>query len=297
MVQHLNWEDLKYFNAVAQTLSIRQAAEIHKISPATLSRRVVNLEEKLGDSLFVRKANRLSLTPLGREILLQVKQVQSKVDFIETRCGIGDGQYKIRVRSPNIFARIHLIPLIRETSARLSRTTFVLNCDTAHSDTETELDDILISNNETDDPAYSRTELNPLQIRLYRARHNKYNDTIVLWKDSAPDAEFLNSKLREFLPDARGVAVMDSADAYLEAVAQGLGVGMICNQAARHFLECGRLIELRHRVERRLWLYRRNEGQPASVVSQFEKQVLARDAQIVTEPITQTLNYETPVSD
>lgn len=297
MVQRLNWEDLKYFNAVAQTLSIRRAAERNKISPATLSRRVVNLEERLGDSLFVRKANRLSLTPLGQEILFQVQQVQSKVDFIETRCGIGDGLHKIRVRSPSIYTRTHLIPLIQEVSVRLPRTTFIINCNSGYADLEPELDDILISAQDCNDPAYERSALQPVELQLYRAKNVEFNGTIVLWKETGPDSEFLNSKLREILPEARGVVVVDGEDAYLDAIAQGLGVGMICAKAAQRFPHYDRLTKLPYRTERRMWVYRRKDAQPASVVRQITKQILARDAQLLTAPQIQTPNSGTHVSD
>lgn len=297
MVQSLNWEDLKYFNAVAQTLSIRRAAEINKISAATLSRRVVNLEERLGDPLFIRRANRLSLTPLGREILLQVEQVHSKVKTIETRCGMGDGKYKIRIRIPDTYATTHLIPLLCDASNRREQTTFVINSDTRVEELDSEQDDLLVTFRDVEGEAYERSSLAPVHLGLYRAKGSQFSDTLVLWNDNGPEADFLNSKLREILPDARGVAVVDGVEAYMEAVAQGLGVGMICNKAANRLTDCNRLEALPYRIERRLWLYRRKEAQPSSIIRRLERQILALDAQKLSQERTQIYNYETPVSD
>lgn len=94
----LNWDDLKYFDLVATTLSIREAAEQSTMSAATLSRRIANLEEKLGEALFIRRANRLTLTPLGKDILAQVHQVRTQVQSIEERCAVRPGRRKIRIK-------------------------------------------------------------------------------------------------------------------------------------------------------------------------------------------------------
>ncbi|MGJ8530476.1 LysR family transcriptional regulator [Maritalea sp.] len=281
MTRNLNWEDLKYFNAVAQTLSIRQAAEIHKISAATLSRRVVNLEERLGDCLFVRKANRLSLTPLGRDILLQVEQVHSSVRNIETRCGVGDSQHKIRIRTPNSYTRWHILPLIHEATVRDENITFVINCDSENAAGEHEADDLLVSHHPQSDPAFSCRELNPTRLGLFRSRGSKRDNALVLWRESGSEAEFVNAKLREILPNARGVVVMDGAEAYLEAVAEGLGIGMICAEAVSRFPARDQLEALPYQLNRQLWLCRRKDARPVAVMNRLEKQIFERDAQSV----------------
>lgn len=57
---------VKAFEAAARTAGFTAAAAELNVSPAAISRMVQLLEARLGVALFVRKANRLVLTPAGR---------------------------------------------------------------------------------------------------------------------------------------------------------------------------------------------------------------------------------------
>lgn len=57
---------LKYFSAVAETGSVRRAAEILRVSPPSLSKAISHLEEELGISLFIRAGRNIRLTDAGR---------------------------------------------------------------------------------------------------------------------------------------------------------------------------------------------------------------------------------------
>lgn len=57
---------LKYFSVVAETGSMRKAAELLQISPPALSRAISRLEEELGKSLFTHEGRGLAITDQGR---------------------------------------------------------------------------------------------------------------------------------------------------------------------------------------------------------------------------------------
>lgn len=60
--------DLRVFCAVAETLSVTQAANrLYRTQPA-VSRQIAELEKHLGVSLFFRRGRRLELTPAGEEL-------------------------------------------------------------------------------------------------------------------------------------------------------------------------------------------------------------------------------------
>lgn len=271
-MRKLNWDDLKYFNAVAQTLSIREAANLHRVSAATLSRRIVSLEEQLGDALFVRKANRLSLTPFGREILLQVEEVSSRVRGIENRCGVSGRKYKIRFRVPNAFARNYVLPLIRDLASRSQDTVFSIAC--AAGGFDPELDDVVICYKPVCHPDFTCRELQPIQLRLYRSRGAEGINSIVLYDNFSSEAEFLNSRLREAVPDAQGSVLVDNVDTYVDSVAQGLGMGFICPEVALRHGAAADLEPLPPRINRRLWLCLRKDAYPISTVRQIERHIL-----------------------
>lgn len=66
---------LRYFIAVADALSFRKAAETLHISQPPLSQQIMNLEQELGVSLFLREKNRIKLTPEGALFLDRAKAI------------------------------------------------------------------------------------------------------------------------------------------------------------------------------------------------------------------------------
>lgn len=66
---------LKYFSAVAETGSVRRAAEILHVSPPSLSKAIHHLEEELGIKLFIRSGRNIRLTDAGRRFADKTKEV------------------------------------------------------------------------------------------------------------------------------------------------------------------------------------------------------------------------------
>lgn len=67
-----NLRTLQLFVAVAERLSISNAAIAMHISQSALSRQIQRLEEDLGVQLFERMGKRLSLTAEGQDLLPRV---------------------------------------------------------------------------------------------------------------------------------------------------------------------------------------------------------------------------------
>jgi DNA-binding transcriptional LysR family regulator len=64
-----DWNDVRYFLAVARSGSLAGAARLLGVRHTTVSRRLIALEQSLGVSLVVRRAEGIELTPLGRKLL------------------------------------------------------------------------------------------------------------------------------------------------------------------------------------------------------------------------------------
>ena len=75
----LDWNDLRYFLAVARTGSTLAASKQLKVSQATVSRRVTVLEDVIGVQLFVRKPSGYSLTPRGESVLPAAESVEAAI--------------------------------------------------------------------------------------------------------------------------------------------------------------------------------------------------------------------------
>lgn len=78
----LDWNDLRYFLAVARAGSTLSASKQMRVSQATVSRRIGVLEEALGATLFVRAPNGYSLTPRGAAVLPAAESVEAAIESL-----------------------------------------------------------------------------------------------------------------------------------------------------------------------------------------------------------------------
>jgi DNA-binding transcriptional LysR family regulator len=79
----MEWDDLRYFLAVARAGSLVDAARELRTSPPTVGRRVAALEAKLGARLFDRKQTGYALTESGAAIHKKAEEVEEAVLSVE----------------------------------------------------------------------------------------------------------------------------------------------------------------------------------------------------------------------
>ena len=73
----LDWNDVRYFLAVAETGSTLSASRSLRVSQTTVARRVTALESALSLSLFDRRQDGYRLTPAGKALLGQARGLES----------------------------------------------------------------------------------------------------------------------------------------------------------------------------------------------------------------------------
>jgi DNA-binding transcriptional LysR family regulator len=98
----MNWNDLRYFIALANGGSLSAAARRLKTEHTTVSRRVAALEADLGVRLFERNARHYRLTPEGEQIAdlaLRLEEHALDIQRIATgrRTGVGG---TVRISAP-----------------------------------------------------------------------------------------------------------------------------------------------------------------------------------------------------
>lgn len=74
-----DWDDLRFFLAVARAGTLRGGAETLKANHATVSRRLTALEEGIEARLFDRTKTGLQLTQLGEDLLPYARKVEEEV--------------------------------------------------------------------------------------------------------------------------------------------------------------------------------------------------------------------------
>lgn len=79
----MDWNDLRYFLAVARTGSLTQASLDLGVSQSTVSRRILELERTLGMTFFQRHQTGYFLTDDGREVLRHSERVEDSIMALE----------------------------------------------------------------------------------------------------------------------------------------------------------------------------------------------------------------------
>lgn len=81
----MNWDDVRYFLAVARDGSVRAAAESLRVNHSTVLRRISQLEQGLGAQLFEKLPSGYQLTDVGEEICELAEQMDATSTLLETR--------------------------------------------------------------------------------------------------------------------------------------------------------------------------------------------------------------------
>ncbi len=75
----MEFYQLTYFLAAAQTQNFRKAAELCLVAQSALSRQIAALEDELKVTLFTRNKKRVALTPAGQEFALYVRKAMEQL--------------------------------------------------------------------------------------------------------------------------------------------------------------------------------------------------------------------------
>ncbi len=121
--RRLDWNDLRYFLAVAKAGTLVGAARELGVEHTTVGRRITALETALGVRVFVRGKDGFALTDAGNDMLASVEKIAELVATVERRVSGGDARIAGTVRltipeSANIQV-MALLPLLRERHPEL----------------------------------------------------------------------------------------------------------------------------------------------------------------------------------
>src|SRR5262252_8987532 len=110
----LDWNDLKYFLAVAREGSTLAAARKLRTSQTTVARRIAALEQALALTLFEKRQAGYTLTPAGEGLLDRARKVESAANGLaEASAALTrDTSGSVRITTQEIFAITLLAPIL-----------------------------------------------------------------------------------------------------------------------------------------------------------------------------------------
>ena len=117
-----DWDDVRFFLAVAKTGSFSAAATQLNTKQTTVGRRIQALERRLGAKLFDRHRHGMEVTPAARGVLVQAESMLSNATSIERHLAGLDREMAgvVRVAATEGLAAQWLVPRLTELRRRHS---------------------------------------------------------------------------------------------------------------------------------------------------------------------------------
>ena len=111
-----DWNDLRYFLAVAECGSLNQACKQLGVNHSTVFRRLQNFEQQLGTRLFDRIDRRYQLTPAGEQLWQSGMNIAHGIDDLSRLLDGRDLQLTgtVRITAPESLALEWLPPILRD---------------------------------------------------------------------------------------------------------------------------------------------------------------------------------------
>lgn len=106
----MNWDDLRYFLAVAETGTLNGAARRLAVNHSTVFRRINRFEKEVGAVLFERLLDGYQLTLAGEDFLMHARAVGTEVDKLQLKLHAKDFQLRgtVRITAPEHIANEYL---------------------------------------------------------------------------------------------------------------------------------------------------------------------------------------------
>lgn len=307
-----DWNDLKYFLAVARHGGLSRAALQLDTSASTVSRHIGALEKRLNMRLFVRLSTGYLLTDAGSELFDRVAEVERSTQAVERRSSVAAEADKVtglvRLAASDSMG-VHLVtarlPLLQQRHPGL-RVELVLG----HAKAD-------LTRREADlalrmlDPAVPTSQADHVMHRVASVPFSLYVssglvrgtaiDTVdwarlphISWDHSwrhLPVAQWLAQTFADQPPP---VFTSNSAMAQMVAIAAGMGVGVLPDYLARTDTSLVRLAVDTSVLARDLWLiYHRDlrSSRRVQAMRQFIEEMLPG---ALNHPITPTASAAVP---
>jgi len=243
----LDWEEIKIFLAIVNTGSFAKAAESMGMTQPTISRKIANLEEKVGGLLFERSPTGTTLTERGTALVTPArKMAKSAQDFQQISTATSDETTgTVRITAPDGLTTILIMPELINFHTTHPNLSIFLNAGPNQTDTEGPAYDLSLGFTDPPDDNLVRSPVcwihysyfaSPAYIAEF-GMPQRFGDllshrliTHSLWVDHK-EVWDASTEAIEALRDKKLTFVSNSSPINIQAVRSGLGIGIMSTAA------------------------------------------------------------------
>jgi len=254
------FDELHTFVAVVEAASFSAAAERLGLAKSAVSRRISELEGRLGAQLLNRTTRRISLTDAGREFYERAQRLLSDLEEAEQSVIAGQAALRGRLRlaAPLSFGLLHLAPALDAFLAEHPELVLDLDLDDRRINLVEEGFDLALRIGELADSSLVARALAPIRMQLcasaeYVQRHGlprQPSDLAAhagLVYGNVPEAQqwrFIESGGKSHVVKVPARLRANNGDVLLRATLDGLGICVIPTFLCAEALARGDLIAL-----------------------------------------------------
>lgn len=272
-----DWENLRYFMAVARNGTISGAAREFGVSHSTVIRRIEQFEKGLDSKLFKRLQRGYELTSAGKKLYSNGQEIEAKVDKALSQA---EGHYdviqgKLRISQPEIGA-INIYPFYTEFRRQNPDITLEIHSTMkAYNINQQEVDVVLRFGESPPDLLVGRC-LGLVKSRIYASKRylqslpKNYSSSDydwIVWRRTAKSTA--EKWFEKNVDNPRVVLRAESIPDVMSAVLSGMGVAFLSSHEARQH---SNLVELFDGVvvnEHKLWLLTHRDLRDSERVKTF----------------------------
>ena len=233
-----DWNDLKYFLAVARHGSTIAAGKALRMNQSTVQRRIVELEKRLGRKLMRRTASGYRLTEFGEELRPYAERIEAMILEFERHVNDSGRERSgvIRVTCPEPIVQ-RMTPLIERFHARHPKLRVEFVMSDRYLDLSKGEADVAFRSGDTDDELVGRKIADSVWAvyasRGYVERHGKPTSVADLAQhaligfDESMNKHRVAKWLADVAPNAKIVARSNSVLGLMYAVKSGVGIGAL----------------------------------------------------------------------
>ncbi|CCF01175.1 putative LysR-type transcriptional regulator (plasmid) [Sinorhizobium fredii HH103] len=246
MEGNMDWNDLKFFLAVANAGSLTAASSQLGVSPSTVSRRIEALEAGLKVKLFRPHRDGYDLTSAGRELLPSAERAEAQMRVFERTAREKDGNHlagPVRLDVPELLGQEVLLPGLAGFLQSHPDIRIEMHSSVRPLRLVTEQADIVLRLVRPEQGNYRQRKLGHVAFGIYAApgyvAHqgtpsspaDLYRHRVIGWTE---DLRYLvmASWLEELCPGLQPALRLSSLGAQMAAVKHGLGLAVLPRFAA-----------------------------------------------------------------
>lgn len=285
----MDWDKLRIFHAVADAGSLTHAGDSLGLSQSAVSRQIRGLEETLGTTLFHRHARGLILTEQG-ELLFNATEAMSK-NLESASARIRDSEEEVfgelRVTTTLAFGTLWLAPRLPTLYERYPDLKIDLMLEERVLDLPMREADVAIRMKEPSQADLIRKKLMGVHMRLYASAEyldkngiplsleDIKNHRLVCQSANAHQVSAGAQLVRDLTAhNARSMFTINNYYGVLQAVANGLGIGVLPNYLTEDFPALERVLPEIESAEVPVFLAYPEELRHSKRVSAFRDFVL-----------------------